>query len=171
MNYSLILLLGSALSFSACSTSLNDHLYAKVENAIKTQDRSAISDVEYDQISENIQRGNSKWIALYPKLSSEPFLGVTAFQEGLDIDLAFALPENADDTLKQVTTNNIDQVCSMPFIEPTRNSIYRYYERTHAALMKIGAPGQKCLSVLDTEMQSLKMLDSQGKIEWGEGEY
>jgi len=170
MKYLILFLIAPLLSFVAYGA-VPDTLYIKVLKAISTQNSHLLTDDQYDEISENIQRGDRHWVALYPKLSVEPFLGVTSFQEGLDTDLALALPINTDEVLKQVTPVNIGQVCSMPFIEPTRDSIYRYYDLTRAALVKVGLPSQKCLSILDASMQSIKAHDSQGKIKWGEGEY
>ncbi|UIL52025.1 MULTISPECIES: hypothetical protein [Pantoea] len=123
----------------------------KVLTASMNNDNSPLSDVDYDQISEYLSQGRPRWIALYPILNQSPFLGITSFQEGLNISMAYALPENPEEVLKFVNENNINSICGLPFIEPTQNETEAYFILTSAALNKLPTGGywqKRCLAVL-----------------------
>ncbi|HFZ8994212.1 TPA: hypothetical protein ACIPUI_001315 [Citrobacter freundii] len=153
----IFMLLGACTSHQTKTP--EDTLYEKVMTAIRTQNASTLSDAEYDKIEYYISQGKNSWLDLYPKLGDEPFLGVTAFQEGLNISMAYALPVNPTETLKFINKSNVDEICGLTFIEPTTNEIYLYYLRARAALLVHGARsplGANCLAVLDSTMYDIK---------------
>lgn len=139
-------------------------LYPRIMAAINNHDASTLNLNDYEEIENNIISGNSNYIALYPAFINEPFLGSASFQEGIDTALALALPVNVSAVLQQVNDRNIKDVCGMPFIEPTRNFIYRYYDRTRASLASAGKRGARCLVVLDAEMSDIKKAEKAGEM-------
>lgn len=142
--------------FSAACASGNfspaeQRLSNRVLAAIKYHDSHSLSDDDYDQISAYIAQGKTHWIELYPKFKRAPFLGVASFQEGLNIAMAYALPENPVAVLKFVDENNVGSVCGVPFIEPTQDETDHYIAKTSAALNTLTAGGywqNRCLSAL-----------------------
>lgn len=137
-------------------------LYTKILHAINVQDQNELSDVEYDQVGEYISEGGSRWVMLYPKLKRSPFLGETSFQEGLNIAMAHALSINPSETLQFVDKDNINDICGIPFIEPTDDEIYRYYLQTRTAILTNAAESQlaaKCLLQLDKAMEYSKVMN------------
>lgn len=141
-------------------------LYDKVQNAIKTQNMKLLSDYEYDKIADYMSEGKKRWIEMYPYFQNEPFSGMTHFQEGLNISMAYAMSINPVETLKFVDKYNVDEICGVPFIEPTIDEVYSYYLKTRVALMAHGSEnpwGAKCLSVLDNTMQDIKTLHADEK--------
>lgn len=129
---------------------------------------------DWDRFYDAVKDGKPEWIKLIPEVTPGTDAGRA---EDLAPMLALGLSKATVTVLSVLNEGEYSRligsevVCSMPFIEPTRDSIYRYYDRTRAALVKVGSPGKKCLSILDASMQSINKNDSQGKIEWGEGEY
>lgn len=149
------------LFISACSSGISDTeeqaVYWKVTSAINNQDSSNLSESDYDHISDYISDGRTRWIALYPKLNKEPFLGMTSFQEGLTISMAYALPGNPSEVLKFVDENNVNSICGMPFIEPVGGEINKYYLKARTAIMAVnpGIPWKKrCLSIMESIMKN-----------------
>ncbi|QCT18555.1 hypothetical protein FEM41_02295 [Jejubacter calystegiae] len=133
-------------------------LLEKVQTAIKTQNADPLSERDYDRISFYISEGKNHWIDLYPRLNKKPFLGMTSFQEGLNISMAYALSENPEETLKFIDGSNVGEICGVPFIEPTDDEIQAYYVKTRTALITHGTSrqwGKKCLSVLEDTVNPL----------------
>ncbi|WP_288475284.1 hypothetical protein [uncultured Pantoea sp.] len=156
----LIILLLTLLS-SSCSSekvlSTAPYLSDKVRMASESNDSSTLSDDDYDQITAYLSQGRWRWIAFYPILKQSPFLGATSFQEGLDIAMAYALPENPEMVLKFVNQSNVNKLCNMPFIEPTPDERERYFLQTRAALNRLTTRkewGEKCLAVLENNYKT-----------------
>lgn len=151
----LIIIISPLFSLSCTSANLHSAeqiLLDKVIVASKINDSNTLSVDDYDKISEYISLGRTRWIELYPLLNKAPFLGETSFQEGLDIAMAYALPENPPEVLKFVDESNVDKICGMPFIEPNQDEIKNYLSQTRIALGKLpaGLPWKsKCMSNLN----------------------
>lgn len=149
-------LLFIVLSCTSNNVKTTEHiLFDKVVFAIKSGDIQSFSEFDYEHISTYISNGVARWVDLYPKLSKEPFLGITSFQEGLNIAMAYALSVNPSEVLKFVNGSNVDYICGVPFIEPTQGEIDSYYLKAHAALKKITSDShwkEKCLSILTSAM-------------------
>ncbi|QEW34409.1 hypothetical protein D0N50_13790 [Erwinia billingiae] len=62
---------------------------------------------------------------------------MTSLQEGLNISMAYALPENPSEVLKFVDELNIGAICGAPFIEPTQDEMDKYFSKTNAALNRL----------------------------------
>lgn len=127
-------------------------LFDKVLAASDTHDATALTETDYDNVSGYISQGESRWIALYPRLSQAPFPGVTAFQEGLPVSMAYALSANPAAVIKFLNNTNITLICGMPFIEPTPDEIADYFIKTRRALEKLASGGdeqQRCLTRLN----------------------
>ncbi|WP_395490399.1 hypothetical protein ACG1VR_05435 [Cedecea davisae] len=130
-------------------------LFNKVVFAIKSGDIKKLSEPDYDDVSTYLSNGEARWVELYPKLNKEPFLGITSFQEGLNIAMAYALSVNPSEILKFVNSSNVDYICGIPFIEPTQDEIDSYYLKASAALKKLTSEShwkEKCLSTLTSAM-------------------
>ncbi|WP_324030087.1 hypothetical protein [Pantoea sp. JZ2] len=142
----LIFLLAScSLEHNASS---KNALFTEVLTASKNDDSKGLSDSDYDKIGELIAQGETRWIRLYPVLSKSPFLGMTSFQESLNIVMAYALPKNPNEVLKFVDEENIDHICAAPFIEPGRDELRDYFDETFPTLHKALPEGywkQSCL--------------------------
>jgi hypothetical protein len=141
----LLIITFTLISLSCSSNNLKSAerlLYDKVIIASKTNDSNNLSDVDYDQISEYISQGKSRWIELYPILNRSPFLGATSFQEGLNISMAYALPKNPLKILKFVDKNNVGYICGAPFIEPTQDEVDDYFSQASMALKNLSPGGQ-----------------------------
>lgn len=126
---------------------LNKAIYA-----INSRDSSNISEDEYDKILELISGGDARWVDLYPKLNKQPFLGMTSFQEGLNISMAYALTENPSKVLAFVNEDNVNYICGIPFIEPTQGEINTYYKKAKTKIMAVSDKvfwKNKCLFTLD----------------------
>ena len=138
-----------ALILASCQTvSGEDALYSKVLTASHYHDSKGLSDSDYDKIGELIAQGETRWIRLYPVLSKSPFLGMTSFQESLNIVMACALPKNPNEVLKFVDEENIDHICAAPFIEPGRDELRDYFNEIFPTLHKALPEGywkQSCL--------------------------
>lgn len=138
----------SAENFKSAEQRLSD----KVMTASRNKDSSSLSEADYEKISEYFSQGQTRWIALYPLLNQSPFLGVTSFQEGLDIAMASALPENPEAVIKYVNQGNVNKLCGMPFIEPTPEKTEAYFLKARAALIKLTSQSDRkksCLAVLE----------------------
>jgi hypothetical protein len=147
----LIILFYLLISFSVLSSPCDDVLYNKVLSAISHQNNKLLTDDEYDLVLDRIADGDTQWISLYPQLIKSPFSGVLAFQEGLSVSLAYALPVNPQMVLKFVSSNNIEQVCGMPFFQETDKSLHQYYAKTIMALTK-NNNASACLNKLNNAM-------------------
>lgn len=135
--------------------------YKKIKMAIHENNSNAISLSEYDDVLNYISEGKSQWISLYLELKKPPFLGVTSFQEGLNISMACVLAENPAEVLKFVDINNVDGICGAPFIEPTQQELNSYFIKARAALMATSAQAiwkYRCLMTLDREMKTKSAL-------------
>lgn len=141
------------LSSHSGNESITDQvIFNKVTGAINSEDSSNISEREYDQISRLISSGDARWINLYPKLTKQPFLGMTAFQEGLNVSMAYALTKNPSDVLKFVNEGNVDDICGIPFIEPTQREVIAYYEKAKTKIIAVSGKAlwkNKCLLILE----------------------
>lgn len=146
--YMIIMTLVCISCSSGHFTSPEKILFDKVVAASKYNDGNGLSEDEYDQISDYIAQGKTRWIALYPTLKRAPFLGITSLQEGVDIAMAYALPENPNAVLNFVNDENVNYICGVPFIEPDINEINSYFHRTRKALseLKSATPWkEKCM--------------------------
>ncbi|MEJ5111831.1 hypothetical protein [Erwinia billingiae] len=138
----LIILIFTLLTVSCSSfgaKKAENNLFNKVMMASQKEDIQSLSDVDYDQISHYISWGDARWVSLYPKLRRSPFLGITSLQEGLNISMAYALPENPSEVLKFVDELNIGAICGAPFIEPTQDEMDKYFSKTSAALKRLSS--------------------------------
>jgi hypothetical protein len=156
---------------TACSTgnfkSAEQCLSDKVLTASRNNDSTTLSDADYDQITEYITQGKSGWIKLYPVLNRSPFLGATSFQEGLDIAMAYALPENPEAVLKFVDQSNVNKLCGMPFIEPTPDETEAYFLQTRVALNRLTSEEgwkKRCLAVLENSYAYQTAQMRQGRV-------
>ena len=132
-----------------------DRLYGNVLSAIDNMKASNLSYADFDNILEYISTGEARWLVLYPKLRKEPFLGMTYFQEGLDISMSYALENNAYETLKYINAENFDKICGLPFIEPTDEEIKTHYLKARKSLEKYRIKNDKaayCLSNLEKNL-------------------
>lgn len=130
-------------------------LFEKIQNAIHLNNSANISDSEYEDLLSYISEGKERWIDLYPDLNNAPFLGMTFFQEGLNVSMAYALPENPAEVLKFVDENNISSVCGAPFIEPAVDEINAYYLKARAAITALSSDIRwkaRCLATLNRVM-------------------
>ena len=143
---------------STHSTRTEQTIFNKVTAAMSSGTADDLSELEYDKILKFISSGKGRWIDLYPHLNKKPFLGMTSFQEGLNISMAYALAENPSAVFKFVNEDNIDHICGIPFIEPTHDEINEYYEKVRAKMMAVRAGsswGNKCLFTLDRMVTSV----------------
>lgn len=151
----LIIVILTLFSVSCSSESvkfLEQRLSDKVIAASHNNDSSSLSDTDFDRITEYLSQGRTRWIEFYPILNKSPFLGATSFQEGLDIAMASALPENPEAVMKYVNQDNVNKLCGMPFIEPTPDERETYFLKTRAALIKLTSQRDRkksCLAVLE----------------------
>ena len=135
--------------------------YRKIKMAIHENNSNYIALSEYEDVLNYISEGKSQWMSLYPELIKPPFLGVTSFQEGINISMAYALAENPAEVLKFVDINNVDYICGAPFIEPTQQELNSYFIKARAALMATSAQAiwkYRCLMTLDREMKTKSAL-------------
>lgn len=148
----LVLTLFSVSCSSESFKSAEQRLSDKVIAASRNNDSSSLSEADFDRITEYLSQGRAHWIKHYPILKQSPFLGATSFQEGLDIAMASALPENPESVLKYVNQRNVNKLCGMPFIEPTPDETEAYFLRARAALINLTSQSDRkksCLSVLE----------------------
>lgn len=134
-------------------------LFDKIITASKTNDINALSENEYDRLVEYISEGKTRWIELYPILKKQPFLGITSLQEGLNISMAYALPENPAVVLRFINDTNINDICGIPFIEPTHQEIEDYYLKTQTGLKNLilqSPVKNKCLYTLTRIMKKIQ---------------
>lgn len=160
MRYVFIIL--TIMLTSSCSSppskTVEDKLYEKVLTAINKNDREDLSEPDFDAISAYVAKGKSRWLSLYPQLGREPFSGMASFQEGLDISMAYALPENTTATLELVNKENIGKVCGIPFIEPTKKEVDDYYSKALKALESSVDDNQRrqaCIAELNSSFLQL----------------
>ncbi|MGK3142284.1 hypothetical protein [Pantoea sp. C2G6] len=145
-----IALSSSCLSYNGISA--EEILFNKVIEASKSSNRRGLSDKDYARVSEYLSQGKSRWIELYPILHKDPFRGVTFFQEGLNIAMAYALPENPVAVLKFVDGENVNEICGLPFIEPAPDEIRNYIQKTIVAIGKVKTGGYwkvQCINLLN----------------------
>jgi len=165
-----IIVVLTLLSLSCSSenvTSAEQRLSDKVLTASGNNDSTLLLEADYDQITEYLSQGRTRWIELYPILKQSPFSDVTSFQEGVDIAMAYALPENPEVIIKFVTLSNVDKLCGIPFIEPTPDETEAYFLQTRAALNRLtfgGAERKRCLAVLENSHHLLAAEMRQGKV-------
>ncbi|MFW0699398.1 hypothetical protein [Pantoea sp. R13S299] len=139
----------------------------KVITASRNNDSSSLSDTDFDRITEYLSQGRTRWIEFYPILNQSPFLGATSFQEGLDIAMASALPENPESVLKYVNQDNVNKLCGMPFIEPTPDETETYFLKTRAALINLASQSDRkksCLAVLERSHDHLAAETRLGRV-------
>jgi len=151
----IIFIIAFLLFSVSCSSSKvkfeDQRLFDKVISAKKSHDIKKLSDDDFDTIVLNLSRGEGRWIELYPDLKKAPFIGVTYLQEGLNIAMASALPENPSAVLKFVNETNVEFICGIPFIESTPAEVKSYYMKASAAIKDLtsGEPWKKrCLFTL-----------------------
>lgn len=135
-----IIVLFTLLSLSCSSSGVKneeENLFNKITLAAKKDDIQSLSDIDYDQLTHYISEGKAYWVDLYPTLTKPPFLGITSLQEGLNISMAYALPENPLEVLKFLDESNIGAICGAPFIEPTSNEMMEYLSNANIALNKL----------------------------------
>lgn len=157
----------SASCSSGCFNSAELVLSDKAITASRNNDSSSLSDADYDKITEYLSQGRTSWIELYPILNQSPFLGATSFQEGLDIAMAYALPENPEAVLKFVDQNNVNKVCGMPFIEPAPDETEAYFLKARAALTQLTSESgreKRCLSLLEKRHAHLAVETKPGRV-------
>jgi len=145
------LLLFSVSCSSSKVTYEDQRLFNKVLLAKKSHDINKLSDEDYDTIVLNLSRGERRWIEIYPDLKKAPFDGVTHLQEGLNIAMASALPENPSAVIRFVNETNVKFICGIPFIESTPAEVEAYYVKASAAIEDLtsGGPWKKrCLLTL-----------------------
>lgn len=153
MKWPLIIMLFAIACSSNAIASKEALLLNKVFTAIRNDSDNEITEIDYEHISRYISQGKSRWIALYPNLSKSPFLGMTSFQEGLNISMAYALPENPSTVFRFVNESNINAICGLPFIEPTQDEIETYFLSTVRSIGNMLSSGyweKRCLSHLNT---------------------
>lgn len=166
----LIILLLALFSVSCSSGRFNsaEHVLSdKVITASRNNDSSSLSDADYDKITEYLSQGRTRWIELYPILNRSPFLGATSFQEGLDIAMAYALPENPGSVMKYVNQGNVNKLCGMPFIEPTPDETDAYFLKARTALTQLTSESdreKRCLSVLEKSHDHLAAETRTGRV-------
>jgi len=127
-------------------------LFDKVNSVAGKNNCQQMTEDEYDDVAKYISEGRSRWVDLYPLLMNKPFSGMTYFQEGLNISMAYALAENPTEVLQFVNVGNIHSICGMPFIEPEPQQLNAYYSKTRAAIIAVTpdlAWRDRCLSTLD----------------------
>ena len=94
-------------------------------------------------ITNHIAHGSSKWIVLAPALSNGTDAGTS---ESLKISLAYALPKATAATLETLDPHatslpiSLQEACSSPFIEDSREHKRSYKRRTLATLHRIHEP-------------------------------
>ena len=94
-------------------------------------------------LTRHIADGSPEWIALAPALSTGTDAGTS---ESLKISLAYALPKATSSTLdaldagSKYSPRSIQEVCSSPFLEDSREHERSYKLVTLAALKRIDAP-------------------------------
>ena len=154
------------LLFFSCYSNANPNresvVFGKVSEAIKNKNNANILYNDYDDIFRYISKGGGRWINLYPKLKKEPFLGITFFQEGLNIAMAYALSEKPLEVMKFIDENNIEFICGIPFIEPTQDEINEYYSKTRLAILAVRSTSSwkdRCLFTLDKAMAREAILE------------
>lgn len=163
------------LAFGILASPLTpESLHSSIVKAGADATLHTMSNSDWDRFYDAVKDGKPEWIKLIPEVTPGTDAGraedlAPMLALGLSKAPVAVLSVLNDREYSHLTGSEV--VCSMPFIEPTRDSIYRYYKRTRTALVKVGVTGTKCLAILDASMQSIKKNDSQGKIEWGEGEY
>ncbi|WP_338558495.1 hypothetical protein [Erwinia sp. E_sp_B04_7] len=150
------------IMLSACSSYqrkiTDQRLYEKVQSASGSHTVSALTDQDFDKILTYISQGSAPWLELYPEFKEKTFQGITSFQEGLDVSMAYALSINPVSTLKFITKKNVDIICSFPFIEPTRQEIYTYYNNTRTTLLPLSKENhlaERCLHTLNLNIKQI----------------
>ena len=98
---------------------------------------------QWELIMAQVSTGKQAWLDLVPKLQPGTDAGTA---EDLAIVLAEALPHNPAGVLRLVVeedvhTLSLRQVCSIPFIEPTKARVAAYRKRATAALNRLHDPG------------------------------
>lgn len=153
---SLIVILLFSISCSSSKVTFEDQrLFDKVISAKKSHDIKNLSEEDYDTIVLNLSRGKDRWIEIYPDLKQPPFTGVTYLQEGLNIAMASALPENPSAVLKFVNETNVEFICGIPFIEPTPAEVEAYYVKASTAINDLASGlswKKRCLLTLKKAM-------------------
>ena len=95
---------------------------------------------DYDRVLGHIDSGDSRWLALAPKLAPGTDAGTA---EALVIALPFALPRNPSGVLALLQGPDAfpaDDVCGTPFIEDTVKDVPAYVHRARAAVMAVRDP-------------------------------
>ncbi|AFC85755.1 hypothetical protein [Frateuria aurantia] len=102
----------------------------------------------------HLERGETDWIALAPKLAAGTDAGTS---EGLSIALAYALPLQPVAVLAVLSKRSgplgVERVCSIPFIEDSVKDIKSYQRRAIRAVSEVRDTGlqqarERCLQVL-----------------------
>ena len=84
-----------------------------------------------------VARGDARWLALVEDLSAGTDAGAS---EALQVSIATALPKNPAGVLRLVRDDgplSVAQLCSAPFIEPTRAFLLRYLRQARTALRRL----------------------------------
>jgi hypothetical protein len=95
---------------------------------------------DYDRVLGHIDKGETEWVALAPKLAPGTDAG---YAEALIISLALALPKNPQAVLALLSGKNVfqvDDVCGAPFIEGTVKDVPAYVRKARAAVSRVMDP-------------------------------
>lgn len=103
---------------------------------------------EWDEVLDKIATGNSKWLLAANNI--KPYTDASN-AESLNFAVALAMPKNPDGVLKLVNQNfNLEEVCTVPYIEADDEVVKHYLKQTIQALSKSQQKikAQSCLKIL-----------------------
>jgi len=131
----------------------------KITDAIDAQGAMAVvqelnagTGQQWRQVIQKIKTGAAEWLVVADRLLTGTDAGRTT---DLYFALSIALTRNAPGVLSLVGPNlPVEQVCSVPYIEPDDKTIAAHRKLVHSALQKVKSPELKsqkmaCLEAVD----------------------
>jgi len=116
---------------------------------------------DWDRVAENIASGQDEWLALVEPLSDGTDAGAS---QDLDLGLASALARNPYPVLRIIERHErftVEDVCGLPFFEPTTEFARQYTREARRALEELHAP-----DVEATRLACLReIIDAQANVE------
>lgn len=106
-----------------------------------------------DRVLDGISSGDSTWLEVAVALRPTGNAGIA---EALPISVAEALPKAPERVLALIEDRRlpVDEICTIPFIEPSDSLVEAYYAATSAALARVNdarlvATRDRCRGALD----------------------
>ena len=102
-------------------------------------DMTAGNGAEWKAVMSAVETGSPEWLSIAAKLLSVVDAGTTS---DLYFALSLALIKNPEGVLSLVGPDlPLENLCSVPFIEPDRKTVVSHQRAVRAALLKVTAPG------------------------------